>query len=139
MLVRFSIDCRKTKTEVITTANQKKGKTFTNQQKLKVKKQPNCPERGKTRPTKWWLLLLLHDWLRELRVFFGPITRRNTAKPMPSLKAIDTQLEKKTIMGLQRSLKVSSRILDHTISLFSVTARLLIWVIRSRKFTVAPR
>ena len=56
---RFSIECCKSETKVITTANQRKRNTFKGQLELKVKNS-NCPKRGKTRATKEWLFKLFH-------------------------------------------------------------------------------
>ena len=48
---RFSIECHKTKTKIITTTNQKE---YTSKRQWEHK-EPNCPKRGKTRATKSWL------------------------------------------------------------------------------------
>ena len=57
MLQSFSIDCRKTKSKLITTVNQKKENTF---KANEISNRPNCLKRGKTRATKSWLVLVYH-------------------------------------------------------------------------------
>ena len=51
-LQRFSIGCRKTNTQVITTANQKTGKCLQEPIRIQSKKKVDWPERRKTRATK---------------------------------------------------------------------------------------
>ena len=58
---RFSIECRKTKTKVITMANQRKGNITSSQSELKANTSKlNGVKRGKTRVTKSRLVLVLH-------------------------------------------------------------------------------
>ena len=78
----FSTECLKTRTEVITTPNQMKGKyqeepIRTQRKRTKV----NCLKRGKTQATKSRLVLHRIGWERGARFLSRPITVRRKAKP----------------------------------------------------------
>ena len=62
--------CRKTKTKVIKTAYQKKGKYPEEPMKTQSKKpkKPNRPKRGKTQATKSWLVWREFYWQSQGRV-----------------------------------------------------------------------
>ena len=82
---QFSIECRKTKTKVITLANHKRRRAI----HCPIKTRSNYTKRGKTRASKSRLVLVLlvigvgftSDWLRKWHEFFKPITKRSNAKP----------------------------------------------------------
>ena len=84
-LEQFSIECRKTKTKVITTANQNKDKYH------------NEPMRSHARENASDQVAIgfssASDWLRGWREFSRPITERSKAKPMQSWITFDTQLK----------------------------------------------
>ena len=81
----FSIECRKTKTKVITLANHKGRRAIC----CPIKNQSNCTKRAKTCASKPRLVLVLlaisfgytSDWLRKWPEFFKPFTERRNAKP----------------------------------------------------------
>ena len=64
---RFSIDCRKTITKVITTANQKTGEYLKKSMRTESKNN-NTQRAGKHG------FIIASDWLRKWREFSGPIT-----------------------------------------------------------------
>lgn len=68
----FPTEYRKTKTKVITAANEKKVKY------------PEGPMRSPSKPRKNAVDLVACDWLRELRGFSKPITEQGEKKPMRS-------------------------------------------------------
>ena len=80
----FSVVCHNTKTKVITTANQKKGKHFKSQWELKVKtiKLAEAPENAGEQAAI--VFNFASDWLRGWREFSGPITERSKAEPKHS-------------------------------------------------------
>ena len=84
-LEQFSIECRKTKTKVITLVNHKGRKAI----HCPIKTRSNYTKRRKTCASKSRLVLVLlvigfgftSDWSRKWREFFKPITKRSNAKP----------------------------------------------------------
>ena len=82
LLERFSIEWRKTKAKVITTANQKKGNITRSQWELRVK----TTKLFKARENAGDQVVVLDfcfasDWLRGRCEFPGPIKKRGKAKP----------------------------------------------------------
>ena len=76
---QFSIECRKTKTKVITTANQNKD---------------TCKYHYEPMRTQVAIgFSFASDWLRGWREFSRPITEHSKAKPMQSRITFDTQLK----------------------------------------------
>ena len=76
---RLSIECRKTKTKVITTVNQKEGKYRRSQWELlhlKTTTLPKARENAGNQVANGFA----SDWLREWREFSGPITNQNLSK-----------------------------------------------------------
>ena len=79
---RFLIECRKTKTNVITRTNRRKK---TPSRGNKRKKKPNCPcarKRGFYFATDWWR-----------GEFWGSMKGRNKIQPMQSRTTFDTQMK----------------------------------------------
>ena len=65
---RFSFECPKTKTKVITMAKLKEGKHY--KEPMRTQSKMNCSKRGKTRVTKLRFLFgPAFDWLKEWASF----------------------------------------------------------------------
>lgn len=65
---RFSFECPKTKTKVITMAKLKEGKHH--KERMRIQSKMNCSKRGKTRATKLRFLFgPAFDWLKEWASF----------------------------------------------------------------------
>ena len=84
-LEHFSIECCKTKTKVITTANQNKGKFHKEPMRIQSEyvKQPQLRESVSNQVEIGFSFA--SDWLRGWHKFSKPITERSRAKPMQSL------------------------------------------------------
>ena len=80
----FSVVCHNTKTKLITTANQKKGKHFKSQWELKVKTIKLAKARENAGEQAAIVFNFASDWLRGWREFSGPITKRSKAEPKHS-------------------------------------------------------
>ena len=87
---RSSIECRKTKTEVITTANQKKENYLKGPMRTQSKNQPNTREHANYQVIIGFSFA--SDWSRELREFSGPITQSSKAETNQSWIFIDPLL-----------------------------------------------
>ena len=90
----FSIECRKTKTKLITTTNQNKGKYYKKPMtglKVNTCKRPRALENVGDQVTIGFNFA--SDWLRGWREFSRPITERRKAKPMKRRITFDTQLK----------------------------------------------
>ena len=74
VLERFSIECRKTKTKVITLANQKDRDNPVNQSKLKVITRSQHKARENVHPRATTDFGFTSDWLIKWRENFEPIT-----------------------------------------------------------------
>lgn len=89
ILERLLINCRKTKTNVITMTNEKKEKYHgvkTQSENIEA----NCRKRGKTHATKSWLVSVLHLIGWKSGASFLDQSERNEAKPMRSRITNDT-------------------------------------------------
>ena len=78
----FPIECRKTKTKVITLANRSRCKQHNEPIRIRSKYLTGT-KCGKTRAAKTRLILawiLIADWLRKCREFCEPVTERSNAK-----------------------------------------------------------
>ena len=79
------MECRKTKTKVITLANHKERRAI----HCPIKTRSNYTKRGKSCASKAQLVLVLpvtgfafpSDWSRKWREFFRPIAKRSNEKP----------------------------------------------------------
>ena len=81
---RLLFECRKTKTKVITTANQNRGKCHKNQLKPKANTCYRPDARKNTSDQTAIGFSFASDWPRGWREFSRPITERSEAKPMQS-------------------------------------------------------
>ena len=94
MIEQFSIECRKTKTKVITTANKNKDK-YRNEPmrtpKVNTRNRSQARENAGDQVTIGFSFAF--DWLRGWREFSRPITERSKAKPIQSRITFDTQLK----------------------------------------------
>ena len=86
----FSIECRKTKTKVITTANQNSAKH--NKEPIRTQRKYMWPARSAENASDQVEIgfSLASDWLRGWREFSRPITERSKAKPMQHRITFDT-------------------------------------------------
>ena len=93
LIERFSIECRKTKTKVITTANENKEIC----QKEPMRTQSNACNQPQARENARDQIAIgfsfASDWLRGWREFSRPITKHSKAKLMQSRIIFDTQLK----------------------------------------------
>ena len=78
LIERFSIECRKPKTKVITTINQK-----IRELKVKPRKLPKAQENTGVQVVIGFRFA--SDWMREWCEFFAPIIERSEANPKQSL------------------------------------------------------
>ena len=95
LLEQFSIECRKTKTKVITTANQNKDKYHNEpvrtQSKIHVHGNGNRSQARENASDQVAIgFSFASDWLRGRREFSRPITERSKEKPMQSRITFDT-------------------------------------------------
>ena len=89
-LEQFSIECRKTKTKVITLASHKGRRAI----HCPIKTRSNYTKRGKSCASKSQLVLVLLLIGRESGAsFFKPITKRSNAKPKKTQITFDTQVK----------------------------------------------
>ena len=92
-LERFSIECRKTKTKVITPANTTYTQTITKDIGNPVNQSKQSKyKRGKTYAGRLWLWLASH-WLKMWREFFKPIAKRRNAKTIQMRIIFDTRVK----------------------------------------------
>ncbi len=92
-IAQFSIVCRKTKTKVITLANQKGHRQFSKPIKTRSKYMKLARSTGNVRE---WITTgfgFSSDWLRKWREIFKLITKRSNAKPMQTQFIFDTQVK----------------------------------------------
>ena len=85
------IECHKTETEVITSANQKKGTFSGEPMRTQGKNKQTAQSAGNAADQLVIGVSLAFDWLKEWREFSGPITLWNKVKPMQFRVTFDTQ------------------------------------------------
>ena len=106
----FNIECRKTKTKVITHASHKGHKAI----HCPIKTRSNDTKRGKTCASKSWLVLVLlvigfgftSDWLRKWRKFFKPITKHSNANPKETQITFDVKWKSLYVSGITGYLRI---------------------------------
>ena len=91
-LDRFSIECRKTRAKIVTTAGQKGGKYPEELMRTKVRE--NASDQ-----VVIFFVSFAPDWLKKWRDFFGPITMKSKAKPKQPRMTLDTQLKIALFVG----------------------------------------
>ena len=103
-LERFSNECRKTKTKVITNQSRQEQKTKWTNQKLK-QIQLSSVKHGKTRASKSQLFFFFtSDWIRKWRELFQPVRERSKAKPRQTQHYFRNSFENCSIMPACRVL-----------------------------------
>ncbi len=81
VLEQFTIECRKTKTKVITAANHKGLSQSSEPIKTRSKYMQLAGSAGKRAQASHDWFGFSSDWLRKWREIFKPITERSNAKP----------------------------------------------------------
>ena len=95
----MSFECRKTKTKVITLANQKRRRQPVNQSKLEVitRSRHKARENVHTRATIGFGFT--SDWLTKWRENFEPITEQSNEKPMQFANYFRHSIENRSIVS----------------------------------------